>query len=77
MLKWPLNLKFFPTIETNSNESVLDMKMAVFDDSNNPMVVSYLEQFPFSFYLILKDIVNLPRSLSDSIKQWFELVSKH
>ena len=51
--------------------------MAVFDDTNGPMVVPYLEQFPFSFYLVLKDIANLPKSLSDSIKQWFELVSKH
>ena len=61
----------------HSSESVLDMKHVDFDDNNVPMVVPYLEQFPFSFYLVLKDIANLPKSLSDSIKQWFELVSKH
>lgn len=67
----------FVIIENESTESVLDMKMAVFDDeSAGPKVVPYLEQFPFPLYLILKDIANLPQSLSDSIRQWFELVSK-
>ena len=46
------------------------------DEKGSIVLVPYLEQFPFSFYLILKDIVNLPKSLSDSIRQWFELVSK-
>jgi midasin len=66
----------FLIIEDNCSESVLDMKMALFDENQGPMVVPYLEQFPFSFYLILKDIAKLPQSLSDSIRQWFELVSK-
>jgi len=66
----------FVIIENETTESVLDMKMAVFDDASGPVVVPYLEQFPFPFYLILKDIANLPQSLSDSIRQWFELVSK-
>ena len=66
----------FVIIENTGSESVLDMKMALFDDVKGPSVVPYLEQFPFSFYLILKDILNLPQSLSDAIRQWFELVSK-
>jgi midasin len=66
----------FVIIENETTESVLDMKMAVFDDETGPTVVPYLEQFPFSFYLILKDISKLPQSLSDAIRQWFELVSK-
>lgn len=66
----------FLIIENNCAESVLDMKMVEFDANQGPKVVPYLEQFPFSFYLILKDIGNLPQSLSDSIRQWFEHVSK-
>jgi len=66
----------FVIIETNNTDSVLDMKMMNVDEKGSIALVPYLEQFPFSFYLILKDIVNLPKSLSDSIRQWFELVSK-
>ena len=67
----------FLIIENENSDSVLDMKMALFDENQGPTVVPYLEQFPFSFYLILKEISNLPQSLSDSIRQWFELVSKN
>ena len=67
----------FVIIETNSNESVVDMVSVSFDENTQVIRMPYLEQFPFSFYMILKDIVNLPKSLSDSIKQWFELVSKN
>ena len=67
----------FVIIETNRNESVVDMVSVSFDENTQVIRMPYLEQFPFSFYMILKDIVNLPKSLSDSIKQWFELVSKN
>ena len=66
----------FLIIENEQSGSVLEMKSVLFDENQMPVVVPYLEQFPFSFYLILRDIVNLPQSLSDSIRQWFELVSK-
>ena len=71
----------FVIIENNCDaKSVLDMVEVEFTKDKNDKDVCkrmpYLEQFPFSFYLILKDIVNLPQSLSDAIRQWFEVVSK-
>ena len=65
----------FIIIENDCSESVLDMKMV--EEVNGVLTPKpYLEQFPFSFYLILKDINYLPQSLSDAIRQWFEIVSK-
>lgn len=36
---------------------------------------SYIDNFPFPFYLILRDINKLPGVLSDALRQWFELVT--
>lgn len=38
-------------------------------------ITSYMDSFPFPFYLILRDINNLPAVLSDALRQWFELVT--
>lgn len=40
-----------------------------------PLVIqSYMEHFPFPFYMILRDIKALPDILSDALRQWFELI---
>ncbi|PWA97505.1 hypothetical protein CTI12_AA028730 [Artemisia annua] len=36
--------------------------------------VKYMDSFPFPFYVILKDIETLPRTLADLLRQWFELM---
>ena len=33
----------------------------------------YLDGFPFPFYILLRDIASLPRTLADLLRQWFEL----
>lgn len=38
-------------------------------------IKSYMEMFPFPFYIILRDINTLPQILSDALRQWFELVT--
>ena len=40
-----------------------------------PEITSYMDHFPFPFYLILRDINSLPHILSDALRQWFELVT--
>ncbi|KAJ9568543.1 hypothetical protein OSB04_004509 [Centaurea solstitialis] len=37
-------------------------------------LVKYMDSFPFPFYVILKDIETLPRTLADLLRQWFELM---
>lgn len=40
-----------------------------------PEIRSYMEEFPFPFYIILRDVNALPETLSDALRQWFELVT--
>ena len=40
-----------------------------------PEFRSYMGEFPFPFYVILRDINSLPQVLSDALRQWFELVT--
>jgi midasin len=66
----------FLIVENVTNkDSVLDMRIATFDENNKPTIVSYMEQFPFPYYMILKNINALPQSLSDALRQWFSFVA--
>jgi midasin len=35
----------------------------------------YLEGFPFSYYVILRSVENLPEVLSDTLRQYFEMLA--
>ena len=66
----------FVIVENIGNkDSVLDMRIATFDENNKPTIVSYMDQFPFPYYMILKNVNALPQSLSDALRQWFALVA--
>ena len=54
--------------------SVLDIKLPVFSGGKLLSIDSYMEHFPFQHYIVLRDVNNLPRTLSDALRQWFELV---
>lgn len=57
--------------------SILDIKVPVFRPGGGmPEIKSYIEEFPFPFYLMLREINSLPYVLSDALKQWFELVTQ-
>ncbi|KAM4771043.1 midasin [Rhinophrynus dorsalis] len=59
-----------------SKDSILDIKVPIFTDTGAmPKMISYMEQFPFPFYIILRDVNALPETLSDALRQWFELVT--
>ena len=63
-------------LRTSFQDSILDIKVPVFGASGQkPEILSYLEQFPFPFYILLRDVNGLPDALSDALRQWFELVS--
>ncbi|XP_025099150.1 midasin-like [Pomacea canaliculata] len=69
-------LVFIVLDEPKNKVSVLDTKISQFQaDGKPPVVLSYMEEFPFPFYVILRDINSLPQILSDALRQWFELVS--
>ncbi|KAJ4439021.1 hypothetical protein ANN_14977 [Periplaneta americana] len=58
-----------------SKDSCLDIQHSVFSGGTFVGFSSYLDNFPFPFYLILRDINALPTVLSDALRQWFELVT--
>ncbi|XP_028395044.1 midasin-like isoform X2 [Dendronephthya gigantea] len=58
-----------------NKDSVLDIKVPIFRPNQLPELKSYIEQFPFPFYIVLRDTSSLPDTLSDSLRQWFELVT--
>ncbi|KAJ6665782.1 hypothetical protein lerEdw1_001254 [Lerista edwardsae] len=58
----------------NSRDSILDIKVPIFKGPGElPEIRSYMEEFPFPFYIILRDVNALPETLSDALRQWFEL----
>lgn len=66
----------FVIIDNPENKnSVLDIRMPVFKDGKLLGIENYMDTFPFSFYIILRDINSLPNVLSDALRQWFEIVS--
>ncbi|KAK9066170.1 hypothetical protein SSX86_013491 [Deinandra increscens subsp. villosa] len=57
----------------NPKESITEVLEASFEGGKLG-VVKYMDSFPFPFYVILKDIETLPRTLADLLRQWFELM---
>lgn len=54
--------------------SILDIRVPIFRDGKCTFE-SYIDKFPFPFYVILKDINSLPSILGEALRQWFELVT--
>ncbi|KAK5645761.1 hypothetical protein RI129_004225 [Pyrocoelia pectoralis] len=59
----------------DSKSSILDIRMPIFKDGKLLRIESYMDSFPFPFYIILRNINSLPNVLSDALRQWFEIVS--
>ena len=58
--------------DTDSNESVLELQSVTFENGT-PVFKRYLDEFPFPYYLVLRDIEHLPRLLADVLRQWLQL----
>ncbi|XP_054617732.1 midasin isoform X2 [Dunckerocampus dactyliophorus] len=60
----------------SSRDSILDIRIPIFKGPGElPEIRSYMDEFPFPFYIILRDVNALPETLSDALRQWFELVT--
>ncbi|KAJ0404903.1 hypothetical protein P43SY_001815 [Pythium insidiosum] len=57
----------------NQANSILETKSVTFNKGKVEMV-PYLENYPFPYYVILPTSVLLPEILSDSLRQWFEML---
>ena len=55
-------------------DSVMDIRAPVFK-KGSVEIKDFMDDFPFPFYVILRDINSLPAILGDALRQWFELVT--
>lgn len=57
------------------NQSILDLQTAEFvkDDQGEMQLkmVKYLDTFPFKYYVIVRDVKDLPAVLAGALRQWF------
>lgn len=64
-----------------SQRSVLDLQTATFtSDAENNIVVKrqyYMDTFPFKWYLLVRNIKDLPFALTTALRQWFAEVTSH
>ncbi|KAJ4459704.1 putative AAA ATPase midasin [Paratrimastix pyriformis] len=56
--------------------SIVDMKTITFPGPGKVVAVPYLEDFPFPYYVILRDVQALPEVLGDALRQWIELMER-
>ncbi|KAI9807778.1 MAG: hypothetical protein M1825_005083 [Sarcosagium campestre] len=60
---------------TTTTTSILDMKEARFDSDGvggiKVHVSRYMDSFPFPFYLVVRDVKELPSVLAAALRQWF------
>ncbi|CAG4947470.1 unnamed protein product [Colias eurytheme] len=61
----------------DNKHSIMDIRRPLLDPVTNTLsgFISYLDTFPFPFYLILRDMSALPTVLGDALRQWFELAA--
>ncbi|KAL3666278.1 hypothetical protein V7S43_008529 [Phytophthora oleae] len=57
----------------SSQTSILDTQSVTFEQGKVRMV-PYLENYPFPYYVLLPTSAMLPEILSDSLRQWFEML---
>ena len=57
-----------------SRKSIFDHESVQFID-NKVIRTNYMDAFPFPFYIVIRDIANVPVVLGESLRQWFDLVT--
>ena len=57
----------------NPQESIMDLMEAPFEGGSIKFS-KYMDSFPFPYYIVLRNIETLPRTFSDLLRQWFELM---
>ncbi|KAI8371328.1 uncharacterized protein BYT42DRAFT_501247 [Radiomyces spectabilis] len=59
-------------------DSILNMTNVKYTTVNGKLslqMTSYLETFPFNYFMVLRDINSLPEALSDALRQYFSFVA--
>lgn len=65
----------FIIVDANHKESILDIQ-SISNTKGQMLMKPYMDDFPFTFYMILKNITALSSVLGDALRQWIEMVAK-
>merc|ERR1712166_1319250 len=67
----------FIIIDTNDGtSSALERQSFSFGEDGSMLQISYMDTFPYPFYIVLRDINSMPQIIGDSLRQWFEMLQK-
>ncbi|RWR85990.1 midasin isoform X1 [Cinnamomum micranthum f. kanehirae] len=55
-------------------ESIVDLMSATYPGGKLSFSSRYINSFPFPYYVVLKNIESLPRTMASLLRQWFELM---
>ncbi|WCJ27054.1 Midasin [Euphorbia peplus] len=62
-----------PQKSISPQESIMDRMEATFE-GDGVTLTKYLDSFPFPYYIVLRTVEALPRTLADLLRQWFEVM---
>ncbi|RPB22298.1 midasin [Terfezia boudieri ATCC MYA-4762] len=63
----------FVVVDALREGSILDMKKVRFE-GDRPVMERYLDTFPFTYYLVVQDVRELPGVLAGALRQWLQEV---
>lgn len=69
------NTEIFFLTNYQFQDSILDIQTMEMLPDKRINIKSYLDDFPFPYYVIVRDLNQLPLVLSEAMRQWFELVN--
>lgn len=58
-----------------SEESISSMQSVRFE-GGKLIRSSYLDDYPFPYYILMRDAAQLPDVLADALRQWFQLAAQ-
>ncbi|KAL6150206.1 AAA ATPase midasin [Exserohilum turcicum] len=58
-------------VKEQTKTSIMDLQSAVFTPEGKIVRYKYMEQFPFRYYLVVRDVRELPGVLAGALRQWF------
>ena len=60
----------------NGKQSIVDVRVVEFQaNASEPKIIPYMGRFPFPFYAVVRGVGALPSTMSEAIRQWFELIA--
>jgi midasin len=64
-----------PVVKEKDKTSILDLQSVEITKEGKVVRWKYMERFPFRYYLVVRDVRELPGVLAGALRQWFEEVA--